>query len=230
MEKDNKTSFVFYSSFLSQIDNITNPAMRFLVLDAIVKYGCYGEEPDFSKIDPLGFADALFVSIKNAIDDSKARRAINQMNGSRGGAPKGNRNAVKQPKTTENNQNQPNSTENNLNVIVNDNVNDNENDNENDKDRGQTAKRFTPPSLEEIQSYCSEMGYSLNANAFFDYYQANGWTQGKGKSIKDWKAAIRNWNRREPEFDFKSQQGKYDARRYQIHTTATSGEDYEGKF
>ena len=32
---------------------------------------------------------------------------------------------------------------------------------------------------------------------FFDYYTANGWMAGKER-IKDWKAMIRVWERREP--------------------------------
>jgi hypothetical protein len=36
--------------------------------------------------------------------------------------------------------------------------------------------------------------------AFFDYYEANGWTQGRNKPIKDWKAAARGWIRRSQQF------------------------------
>ena len=32
-----------------------------------------------------------------------------------------------------------------------------------------------------------------------DYYQSNGWRVGKQK-MKDWKAAVRNWARREKEY------------------------------
>ena len=69
----------------------------------------------------------------------------------------------------------------------------------------------------------------MDAQAFLDHYEANGWVQGKGKPIKNWKAAIRNWNRREPEFDFKSQQSPKDPRRG-TDVSASSGSDYEGSF
>lgn len=59
------------------------------------------------------------------------------------------------------------------------------------------ARRFTPPTLEEVQGYCRERGNAVDAQRFFDYYTANGWTQGKGKHIKDWRAAVRLWERQE---------------------------------
>lgn len=56
------------------------------------------------------------------------------------------------------------------------------------------TKRFIPPSLEDVQSYCLERGNSVDAERFIDYYTANGWMVGKNK-MKDWKAAIRTWER-----------------------------------
>lgn len=61
-------------------------------------------------------------------------------------------------------------------------------------------KSFKKPTLEEIKAYMAEMNYTFDAGQFYDHYEANGWVQGKGKKITDWKAAVRNWNRREKEF------------------------------
>jgi len=55
--------------------------------------------------------------------------------------------------------------------------------------------RFNKPSVEEIQEYIEAKEFDLDAESFFDYYEANGWVVGKTK-MKDWKATIRNWNRR----------------------------------
>ena len=57
------------------------------------------------------------------------------------------------------------------------------------------SKRFTPPSKQEIEQYIEENGYSVDADRFIDYYTANGWMVGKNH-MKDWKATIRNWERR----------------------------------
>ena len=56
------------------------------------------------------------------------------------------------------------------------------------------AKRFTPPTLEEVINYCNERNNSVDAQHFIDYYTSNGWLVGKNK-MKDWKAAIRTWER-----------------------------------
>lgn len=56
--------------------------------------------------------------------------------------------------------------------------------------------RFVPPTVHEVRSFCLENGYAIDPERFVDYYAANGWMAGKNK-MKDWKAAVRNWNRRE---------------------------------
>lgn len=60
-----------------------------------------------------------------------------------------------------------------------------------------STQRFAAPTLEEVQGYCQERGNTVDAQRFFDYYTANGWTQGRGKPIKDWRAAVRLWERQE---------------------------------
>ena len=57
--------------------------------------------------------------------------------------------------------------------------------------------RFVPPTVEDIRGYCLEQGNNVDPEQFFDYYTANGWTQGKGRPIKDWRAAVRLWARRD---------------------------------
>lgn len=56
------------------------------------------------------------------------------------------------------------------------------------------TKRFSPPSTEEVAAYCQERKNGIDADAFVDYYSARNWTMGKTK-MKDWKAAVRTWER-----------------------------------
>ena len=63
-----------------------------------------------------------------------------------------------------------------------------------EKSKKKASSRFTPPTLEEVQAYCRERGNNVDAERFINYYTANGWKVGKN-SMKDWKAAVRTWER-----------------------------------
>ncbi|MBR3973249.1 MAG: hypothetical protein IKJ99_04800 [Oscillospiraceae bacterium] len=63
-------------------------------------------------------------------------------------------------------------------------------------DKPPTRPRFTPPTVEQVKAYCTEKGYTVDADRFVDYYTSNGWRVGKNP-MKDWKAAVRTWNRKE---------------------------------
>lgn len=60
--------------------------------------------------------------------------------------------------------------------------------------RGEKAKRFIPPSVEEVEQYCIERSNNIEAQSFIDFYESKGWMIGKNK-MKDWKAAVRTWER-----------------------------------
>ena len=62
----------------------------------------------------------------------------------------------------------------------------------------QPRPRFTPPTVEEVRTECTAKGYTVNPEAFVDYYTSNGWKVGKNP-MKDWKAALRTWQRKEQE-------------------------------
>ena len=59
-----------------------------------------------------------------------------------------------------------------------------------------SAPRFVPPSREDVAEYVAEKGYSVDPDSFIDFYTSKGWMVGKNP-MKDWKAAVRNWNRTE---------------------------------
>ena len=62
--------------------------------------------------------------------------------------------------------------------------------------RGDAPQRFTPPSVDEVSGYCQERGNGVDAQAFVDFYASKGWMVGKNK-MRDWRAAVRNWERKE---------------------------------
>lgn len=61
-------------------------------------------------------------------------------------------------------------------------------------------RAFVAPSLDELRAYIAEKSLNnVDAERFIDHYAANGWRAGKNP-MKDWRAAVRNWDRREKEF------------------------------
>ena len=61
-------------------------------------------------------------------------------------------------------------------------------------------KRFTPPTVEDVESYCRERGNGVDAQRFVDFYASKGWKVGNA-GMKDWHAAVRNWERRDNKRD-----------------------------
>ena len=58
------------------------------------------------------------------------------------------------------------------------------------------SRRFKPPSLEECMTTFEEAGSTSDeGEKFFNFYTSKGWMVGKSK-MKDWKAAARNWIKR----------------------------------
>jgi hypothetical protein len=62
------------------------------------------------------------------------------------------------------------------------------------KEKIKKRKSFIVPTIIEIEDYCRLRCNEINAEQFYDFYQSKGWMVGKTK-MKDWKAAIRNWER-----------------------------------
>lgn len=56
-------------------------------------------------------------------------------------------------------------------------------------------EKFSKPSLNDIKNYCNERNNKVDPEAFINYYDSVGWKVGKNK-MRDWKAAVRTWERR----------------------------------
>ncbi|MEF9969249.1 MAG: hypothetical protein RR759_02210, partial [Ruthenibacterium sp.] len=61
---------------------------------------------------------------------------------------------------------------------------------------GDKRPRFEKPTAKDVASFCAESGINVDANRFVDYYDSVGWNVGKN-AMKDWKAAVRGWARRD---------------------------------
>ena len=57
-------------------------------------------------------------------------------------------------------------------------------------------RRFTPPTLQEVREYCLERKNKVDPEQFIDFYSSKGWKVGS-QPMKDWKAAVRTWEKRD---------------------------------
>ena len=83
-----------------------------------------------------------------------------------------------------------------------------DNDSKGESVRGEKAKRFYPPTLDEVKQYCEERKNNIDPMAFIDFYSSKGWMIGKNR-MKDWKAAVRTWERKRKE-ESKTESSVYD--------------------
>lgn len=69
-----------------------------------------------------------------------------------------------------------------------------------DKNKNKNIYRgtFSPPTVDDVRAYCIERKNCVVPEAFVDYYTSNGWMVGKNH-MKDWKAAVRTWERKDRE-------------------------------
>lgn len=166
-----RESVVFYRSFAEAIKALPKEE-QLKALWAVINYGLDGVIPE-----EHGVHTAIFLMAKPQIDANNKR----YQNGTKGGRPitkdKPNQNQDKtkaEPKEKDN---------------VKEKVKDKDNDN--------SVVRFTPPTKQDVMDYCQEKGYTdVDVERFMNYYTSNGWMVGKNK-MKDWKAAMRNWARKD---------------------------------
>ena len=84
------------------------------------------------------------------------------------------------------------------------------NEQENQGEQGiKPRKRFTPPSVDEVAAYCRERGNVVDAQRFVDFYASKGWKVGNA-GMRDWHAAVRNWERQDSTKNGGGKNGGYD--------------------
>lgn len=59
-------------------------------------------------------------------------------------------------------------------------------------------KAFVKPTVEEVEEYIRQKGYNIDAEYFWNFYETNGWVQGREqKPIKNWKSCVTTWVRKQ---------------------------------
>jgi hypothetical protein len=80
-----------------------------------------------------------------------------------------------------------------------------ERESENEKPKKPARSTFKKPDILEVKSYFIEIGLyddeaEQEGDKFYNHYEANGWKVGAKNTMKDWRAAVRNWHNRMKEF------------------------------
>lgn len=200
-----RESFIFYRSFYEAVDGLPLENQAH-IYKAIASYALNGDIIELNQ-----WENALFKTIRPQLDANQKRfengckgaeyGKLGAEYGKLGGRPK----KENPPKTPQKPATNP------PNVNDNVNVNDNESKEESVKEEKTTSlavqspaahtirgERFTKPTLEEVADYCAERGNSIDPQRFIDYYTSKGWKVGNAP-MKDWRAAVRTWERKDTE-------------------------------
>lgn len=189
-----KNSFVMYTDYMEQVSMLSRE-QRGDLFTAIMAYASNTELPNMDGVTMMAFC---FIRSQMDRDRSKYQETIEKRReaGKQGGRPKANGSDEKAKKANGFSEKQTEAKK-----ADNVNVNENEDEDEKEKKKGTNVpkekSRFVPPSVENVTEYCRENDYRyVDANHFVDFYISKNWYVGKNK-MKDWKAAVRNWQRQE---------------------------------
>ena len=205
-----KESFLLYASQKEPIFSLLDIRQRGILLTALY---CYASSCDLPKMDDKTLM--AFSFIKSSIDYNNGLyedRVKKQSEGGKKGAQhraekqaqlnaeKGTRSTPSIPKHTQSTPSIPKHND----MICDDMICDdtgNEDERERTGESGDAfastspSKKFIPPTVEQVEEYCSKKGFQINVRLFMDYYTANGWKIGKNP-MRDWRAAVRTWENR----------------------------------
>ena len=179
--------YTSYSQTLSPFSD----AERGRIMSAMLNFAATEEVPDFTGNERFIWP-SIQAQIERDMEAYQIKCAKNKANGSKGGRPSKNQTVLSK---TDGLSEEPTKAKEKK----------KENEKKKGKERGKdntvadkppTHSRFSPPTIEQVQAYCTDKGYGVDAERFVDYYISNGWMVGKNH-MKDWKAAVRTWSRKE---------------------------------
>lgn len=200
----NKKSFVLYDSWGELITNLPDD-MAGALIKSVISYAIDGEERDTD--NPA--IKAMFAMIKSKLDEDAAAYEKTVKQRSKAGKKAMTKRWRDTDKITEDNKTITNNntvkqdvTKITVSDSVSDNVSVSDSVSDNDtvplievkKKRGRSP--FSPPTAEEVASYCRERGNNVDPETFVDFYSAKGWKVGSSP-MKDWRASVRTWEKRD---------------------------------
>lgn len=186
-----RCAFTWLPKFTDALEAIDDEGERGRFALALIRYGTLGEVP--ALVFPYTMA---FAAIKEDIDNSVNNRTKNK-----GGRPKKKtpvevsgevsdevKTTVKTPVTKPENRGLENGNPDHTKPS---------HTKPSQTKGGEGRARFAPPAPAEVARYAESHGLALDAERFVDYFAAQGWRLSNGNRMRDWKAAARNWAKRD---------------------------------
>lgn len=59
----------------------------------------------------------------------------------------------------------------------------------------ESAPRFSPPTLKEVEEYCKSRNSSVDPKAFWEFFNEGNWKDSKGQPVRNWKQKVLTWER-----------------------------------
>ena len=167
-----RSQFTFYRSYYEAVRELPKKEQCAVML-AICAYALDEEEPNLT-----GTAKAIFSLVRPTLDASRRKAISGKAGGERKQTESKTEASGKQTEREKENKNK------------------NKNKKENECYTPKPPNgRFVPPTVEEVADYCKDRGNKVDPQQFVDHYTSNGWKVGGRGAMKDWKAAVRNWEK-----------------------------------
>jgi hypothetical protein len=183
-----KKSFTVYCDWLDIFEAIPDEQAGQLIKHVLRYVNDQDPEPD-NQIVALLFIQ-MKQTLKRDLQKWKERAERSRLNGLKGGRPvtQKTQRVISKPR-------KPDTVTDTVTVIT---VTDTDTVTDIKEKSKPKRSRFTPPHIEELKNYFFEKLQSKdladhNAEKFFDFYASKGWMVGRNK-MKDWRAAVRNWD------------------------------------
>lgn len=181
-----RDQFTFYRSYYEALKHLPKRDQT-SVLMAVISYALDEEEPSLSGV-PL----SVFTLIRPTLDSGR-NKAKNRIN-------KTEQNENKKEQTRKEKEREK-EVEGEIEI-------ERENDSYTPPTPSSRGNRFVSPSLDQVRAYCLERGNKVDPQSFVDFYASKGWVVGKSP-MKDWKAAVRTWERKEREPELAEKEDRY---------------------
>lgn len=200
-----QAKFTWFEKFSNVVETLPEQDQLWFV-KKIFAYGMYGTDPEFEFPYTM-----VFAAIKEDIDNSNERR----LNSSKGGsAPRNKANedvpeeeatpsATDEPETTSSDSqvSESTSSESENAEALQPHIIPNQSIPVQAKPKRKGTASSVSPTRDEVAAYKDEADLDLvDVDLFFNHYESTGWKQNRGQPIKDWRAAMRNWQIREKKY------------------------------